>query len=114
PERTPVGEEPRPTLRRREVDVLSRQGQDLARERHRSDDRLLEGLCAALANEAVGIVLGREEQEAEGARVDGMRQARLEGAAGGATAGGVAVEAEHDGVREADELLHVLRGARRA
>jgi hypothetical protein len=39
-------------------------------------------------------VLGRQEQEAHAAQVGGMRQRRLERAAGGAAAGGVAVEAE--------------------
>ena len=59
-------------------------------------------------------MLGGQEQEAKGARVAGVRQARLERASGGAPAGGVAVEAEDDRVGEADQLLHVLGRARRA
>src|SRR5687768_17828915 len=45
------------------------------------------------------------------ARVRGMRQGGLQRAAGGTSAGGVAVEAEHDAVGEAQQLAHVLLGA---
>ena len=67
-----------------------------------------------LAHERVGVVLGRQEQELDAARVAGVRQGRLQRAAGGTAAGRVTVEAEDDAVGESQQFLDVLRGARGA
>jgi len=56
-------------------------------------------------------VFGRQEQEAEAARVGGKRQHRLHRPHGRAPAGVVAVEAEDDLVGVAHQLLHVVGGA---
>ena len=87
---------------------------ELARQRHGLRDAGLEGLGAVLAHVGVGVVLGRQEQEADRPRVARMRQAGLERAARGSPAGGVAVEAEDHRVGEAKQLLHVIGRAGRA
>ena len=66
------------------------------------------------AHEGVGVVLGRQEQEAHAAQVGGVRQRGLQRAPGGAAAGGVAVEAEDHRVGVAEQLVHMVGGAGRA
>ena len=69
---------------------------------------------AELAHVAVRIVLRRQEQEADGAVVGGVRQTGVERAARGAAAGRIAVEAEDDRIGLAQQLLHMNRRAGRA
>ena len=53
-------------------------------------------------------MLGRQEEEADAARVGGVGQHRFERTAGRAPSGRVTVEAEHHLVGEAKQLLRVL------
>ena len=73
-----------------------------------------EGVAAVLADEAVGVVLGRQEQEFHAARVVGVGQGGLQRLVRGAAAGGIAVKAEDHGVGETEQFLHVVVGAGRA
>ena len=59
-------------------------------------------------------MFGRQVQKAHGAGVARKRQARLHRALRGTPAGRVAVKAEDDRIGEAEQLLHVVGGARRA
>ena len=74
----------------------------------------LEGFGALGLDEAVGIVLGRKQNEGRllHVRDDGKR--RLEGAARGLAARRVAVKRKEDLIRNLEELLHVLGRDRRA
>ena len=103
-----------PTLGLLEITAFARDFDQLPRQRHGLLDATLERIAAVLANVRVGVVLGGQEQEAHRARVGGMWQRRLERSAGGAPAGGVAIEAEDDRVGESEQLLHMLARACRA
>ena len=89
------------------VDQKTRQG-------HGFFHRLGKGFAAVGADEAVGVVLGGQEQEFDAARVGGQGQGGIQRLAGGAAAGAVAVEAEDHLVGEAEQLLHVVGRAGRA
>ena len=92
-------------------------GQQEFRERHRGIQQPLECRLAALAHEIVGILAVRQEQEHRVLAVGEHRQRVLERAPRGLAPGAVAVEAEHDGVGLAKELLRVRRrggGAQRS
>ena len=99
------------TLRRRQVAALGGDGAQLARQRHRLGDALLEGLGAVLADEGVRIVLGRQEEESEAAGVADMRQHRLHRACRRPPPGRIAVEAEDQVLGEAQQLGHMVGGA---
>ena len=73
-----------------------------------------EVVLAIGADETVRVVLGGQEEELEAARVAGQGQGSVQRLAGGAPAGGVAVEAETHVVGETHQLLHVVLGAGRA
>ncbi len=85
-----------------------------AAQRHGLGHAAGEGVLAVLADVAVRVMFGRQEEELDAAYVRRIRQGPVEGAPRGAAAGGVAIEAEHHGIREAEQLLHVVRGAGRA
>ena len=96
-----------------EVEVLRRRiGDDLARQRHRRGDRAARTprrrargrSCRGRARRA-GTGSGSVRVSAACGRLASSARA------GGAAAGGVAVEAEDDRVGEAQQLLHVLGGA---
>ena len=114
PQRPGVGGEVRAALGCRQVAPFGRRVQQKARQRRGLFHRLAEGLGALGADEAVGVVLGRQEQEFDGAHVGGEGQGGFQRLAGGAAPCGVAVEAEHHLLGEAEQLLHMLRRAGRA
>ena len=83
--------------------------------RARAED-LVDRLAAARAHEIVGIVAFGQAGELQALAGLDQRQRQIDGAIGGAAAGGVAVEAEHRLVRhlpEQNELLGGERGAER-
>ena len=80
-----------------------------ARQRLGAGRRLAEGVGAFGADEGVGVVFGRQEQEGQRRIVAQGFQRVLQRPPGGATARSVAVEAEHDAVGLAQQRVHVLR-----
>ena len=74
----------------------------------------LEPLRALRLDEAVGIVLGRQNDETRLLHVRDDRQGRLKRTTRGLAAGGVAVEREVDAVGELEELPDMLGRDRRA
>ena len=80
-------------------------------QRHGVGHEAGEIVLAIGADEAVRVVLGGQEQELEAARVAGQGQGSVQRLAGGAPAGGVAVEAEHHVVGETHQFLHMVLGA---
>ena len=88
--------------------------QQEARQRHRLAQAGAEGLGAQFAHTRIRIVLGRQEQEADGDVGAQHRQARLQRAPRGAAAGAVAIETEDDLVAGAQQLLDVVRRGRGA
>ena len=89
-------------------------GDQLGRQRHGLGHGGVEGLGAEFTDVGIGVVLGGQEQEAHAAGVGGVRERGFQRPAGGTAAGGVAVEAEHHRVGEAEQLAHMLVGAGRA
>ena len=85
-----------------------------AAQRHGLLDLVGKCFAAVGADVAVGVVLGRQEQEFDVAGVRGIRQGSFQGLACGAAAGGIAIEAEHHLVGEPEQLVHMLGGAGRA
>ncbi|CFE01147.1 Uncharacterised protein [Bordetella pertussis] len=85
-----------------------------ARQRHGFAQAGTKRFGAQLSHIRVRIVLGRQEQEADGDIVAQHRQAGLQGPPGGTPAGGVAVEAENHLVAGAQQLLHMVGRGRRA
>ena len=85
-----------------------------AAQRHGVAHHARKGIAAVGAHEAVGVVFGGEEQEFDAARVARVGQGALQRLARGAAPGGVAIEAEHHGVGEAQQFLHMLWRAGRA
>ena len=114
PERARVAGHERAPLARAQVAALAGGLHEEAAERQRVAHVAREGVGAVGADEAVGVVLGGQEQELDGARVAGVGQGAFERLAGRAPARGVAVEAEDHLVREAEQLVHVLGRAGRA
>lgn len=83
--------------------------QQEARQRRRLAQAGAEGFGTQFAHVRVRIVLGRQEQEADGDIVAQHRQARLQRTPRGATARAVAIETEDDLVAGAQQLLDVVR-----
>ena len=76
------------------------------RQRHQAFGHAMgKGLGAVGADEAVGVVLGRQKQKLHAARVVGQGQNGVQRLAGGASACGVAIKAEDDGLGEAKQLV---------
>ena len=113
-ERLRVEQRPRAPLRR--VELLARQHfvQHELRHRQRMFDLFGKRFLAELPDIAIGIVLGRQEQEPDRPVVGSMRQARVERPARRAPPGRIAVEAEDDRVGLPQQLLHMDRRACRA
>ena len=72
------------------------------------------GVLAVFADEAVGVVLGRQKQKLDRAHVGGQRQRGIERLARRAPARAVAVKAEHHRIGKAKQLVHMLGRAGRA
>ena len=71
-------------------------------------------LRAMLAHVAVGIVLGRQEQDSQVTVVAQVRQAHLQGAPGSPPPGLVAIEGKHHPIGQAQQALEVVWCGRRA
>ena len=103
-----------PTLGCIHLAALLREVEHLPRQGHGATHCLLKGWRAVFPDEAVGVVLGGQEKEADAARIAGVGQTSLECPCRSLAAGGVAIEAEHDAVSEAHQLADMVFGARRA
>ncbi|MPM75752.1 hypothetical protein SDC9_122746 [bioreactor metagenome] len=73
-----------------------------------------ERVRAVFAHKAVGVVLAGKEQKFHAARVAGIGQGAVQRLAGRAASGGVAVEAEHHCLGEAEQLVYMIGRAGRA
>ena len=60
------------------------------------------------ADVAVRVVLGRQEQKFDAARICGVGQCALQGLTCGAATSGVAVKTEDHRIGELEELLHMV------
>ncbi len=114
PERLRLRGHARAALGGLEVAVAGRGLLQEAAQRHRLLDALREGVRAMGADEAVGIMLGRQEQELDRAGVAGPGQGGLERLARGAPSRVVAVEAEHHRIGETEQQPQMVGGAGRA
>jgi hypothetical protein len=74
-QRTRLGLQPGPALGRGEVDLLGQAAHQEFGQRQRAGQRLAPAGLAVLAHEAVGVVLGRQEQEVHPLGVLHLRQA---------------------------------------
>ena len=84
------------------------------RERERPLDFALEGLGPRGREKAVGVVLGRQQNEVRALKIRNDGKRRFERPARGLAAGGVAVEGKVDRIGRLEETTHVLgrdRGA---
>ena len=79
-----------------------------AAQRHGFLDAIGKAFLAVFADVAVGVVLARQEQKFDSAHVGGKGQGGVQGLAGRAPPGVVAVKAEHHRFGEAKQLLHML------
>ena len=114
PERPRIARQVRPTLGTGQVATFACNLEEESAQWRRFIDETRKRLGAVLANETVRVVLGWQEKELDAAHVGGIRQGAIERLARGTPTGGVAVEAEHHGIGEAEQLLHMLRRAGRA
>ena len=88
----------------RGIGVCSQLGQQELRKRLRLAHQVLESVLAVLAHVGVRILAVGQEQEADRLVVRRERQAHFERAPGRLAAGGVAVEAEHQLVGQAQSF----------
>ena len=98
----------------READVLAGFGEEEFAERRRLLQSLFESVETFLANQRIGILAIGHEQEPGLATVAHARQHRFDRAPGGLPAGAVAVEAEVDIGRIAEQDLGMVAGRCRA
>ena len=101
-------------LGRGQVALLAGRLHQKGAQRQRSVHQGCKCLGAVRAHKAVGVVLGRQKQKLDAARVGGVRQRVVQRLARCAPAGAVAVKAEHHRVGEAQQFAQVLGRARRA
>jgi hypothetical protein len=105
---------PGPTVDAREIGTRNELADEELRDRHGPGNARLECLRAFLADQRVGVVALRQEQEPELPAVTRVLERVLERAPGSGPSCRVAVETEHELARDAEQAIEVFGRGRRA